>query len=330
VIGTVRRNVTARAWFVAAIVGSLALWQTTAYIRYWMPAFWLLVPAAVAGAAWLAGNSVRRTALAVVAGVIVAFQIPIAMANSWPDPQGLSWDYYSGKTTYREYLERRGGFEALHELAQMAPDWPRVLFTGSEAVGYWPFVPLEANVWEFLLHDRSDGPGMSDWILGMEAEYWIVNPDSSNAKAFGGLGISDVFWTPELLVIRADGLEIYRIPERQKVAEFWTRNVDAPAEEETASARLWAEPNPVTVCSSTEAGITEIHWEAEGVSTIELRIDGADGVLFHRGGPTGSKRTGAWVRDQRVFLVDVSTKPGRQPPVPLAELQLQPTRDGCD
>ncbi|MFQ5741001.1 MAG: hypothetical protein ACE5JX_18520 [Acidobacteriota bacterium] len=65
---------------------------------------------------------------------------------------------------------------------------------------------------------------------------------------------------------------------------------------------ITATPNPIMVCDGG-AGKTDISWMAEGFSRVEIRVGSPDGTLFARGGASGSKETGKWVRDGLTFFL---------------------------
>jgi len=69
----------------------------------------------------------------------------------------------------------------------------------------------------------------------------------------------------------------------------------------TENFPLVAGPNPASVCDGTATGVTTLDWEHTG--RVEIRLDAADGKLFAKGAPTGSKETGKWVRDGKVFVL---------------------------
>ncbi|MFZ0429981.1 MAG: hypothetical protein WAO20_17830 [Acidobacteriota bacterium] len=83
-----------------------------------------------------------------------------------------------------------------------------------------------------------------------------------------------------------------------------------PAASETEAPRLeidrpdtfWADPKVIQSCDDL-LGQTTLHWKADGVSTVEVRVDRPDGPLFAMAGPVGSADTGHWVRDNMIFYL---------------------------
>lgn len=91
---------------------------------------------------------------------------------------------------------------------------------------------------------------------------------------------------------------------------------------------LWADPNPIEVCSPATLGATTIRWKAIGEtpeSLFEVRAGAADGVLFARGVGIGSAATGLWVRDGMSFHL-LATPGGDE----LAAIRVSVMRRECD
>jgi hypothetical protein len=73
----------------------------------------------------------------------------------------------------------------------------------------------------------------------------------------------------------------------------------------TGDMPLSTDPNPVTSCG-TGTGMTEVSWVAD--SSVEIRIDSADGKVFAKSKGDGSQETGNWVKEGKTFfLVDSAT-----------------------
>jgi glycosyltransferase involved in cell wall biosynthesis len=66
-------------------------------------------------------------------------------------------------------------------------------------------------------------------------------------------------------------------------------------------------PDPLELPEPRAYGEVTLTWIAERAETVEVHVDAPDGPLFSRTGPSGSQKTGAWVRDGMTFyLQDVS------------------------
>jgi peptidoglycan/xylan/chitin deacetylase (PgdA/CDA1 family) len=68
-----------------------------------------------------------------------------------------------------------------------------------------------------------------------------------------------------------------------------------------------ANPNPINISKSSQAGSTTISWEVPSNTEVEIHIDAPDGPLFCKARGSGSAITGRWVHDGMIFyLQDVS------------------------
>jgi len=74
-----------------------------------------------------------------------------------------------------------------------------------------------------------------------------------------------------------------------------------------STGSIIANPNQIVVSASHGVGVTELMWTSQKAKTVEVHIDAPDGPLFSQSGPSGSAKTGKWVRDGQLFyLQDVS------------------------
>lgn len=68
-----------------------------------------------------------------------------------------------------------------------------------------------------------------------------------------------------------------------------------------------ADPNPISALSRFALGAATLSWNSDGTKEVEVRLNAPDGALFSRSGPSGSEKTGEWLRNGMVFyLQDVS------------------------
>jgi hypothetical protein len=206
------------AWVLCAAAGTALLWTQTAYLRYWIPALWLLAPAAVEAGVLLARSEMSRRVVSVGAMSIMALQIPVEMKTAW---RGWPWQYYSGTIDDEFFKHLYAGYGALRELARIDPGWPRVWFTGFVPVGYVPVIPLEAAVWHFHLRGVADSEpeAMIRFLNSAGCDYWIVNRNETVGYSFKTIGVAAHFWTAGNLVSMDGPIEIYRMPLSRRAAD---------------------------------------------------------------------------------------------------------------
>jgi len=99
---------------------------------------------------------------------------------------------------------------------------------------------------------------------------------------------------------------------------------------EGPSGSLATNPSPVPVCPKTGVGIAEVSWAAKGTKLVEVRVDAPNGALFAQTGPTGSAKTGNWVRQGTVFyLQNAATGAPVEATNTLAKLAVEVTPGAC-
>jgi hypothetical protein len=105
----------------------------------------------------------------------------------------------------------------------------------------------------------------------------------------------------------------------------------APAEvTEPPSGTISTDPTPVPVCPKTGDGIANVSWAAKGTKAVEVRVDAPDGKLFAQTGPTGSAKTGHWVRKGTVFyLQNAATGAPLAATSTLAKLEVEVVPGSC-
>jgi hypothetical protein len=98
----------------------------------------------------------------------------------------------------------------------------------------------------------------------------------------------------------------------------------------TATGTISASTNPIKVCDGSGTVISTLSWTSVGTTYVEVRIGEPDGALFARSGPTGSSKTGKWVRNGMVFhLQDVSGGKPLAPENTIASVTATVTNEGC-
>lgn len=68
---------------------------------------------------------------------------------------------------------------------------------------------------------------------------------------------------------------------------------------------LSADPAVIEVCDPREISSTEVLWDVRdtSISGVDIRVNGIEGKLFARGGPSGSASTGQWLRNDTLFYL---------------------------
>ncbi len=222
-------NAGSRALVVTGIIATALLWTRTAYLRYWMPSLWLMAMAACGALEKRVRPIPAQRTIAFAAFVIMIPQVLFSMVNYWPSPRGWPWEVYARKVSWQDYLG--GQFQSLSEEIERSQildrRWPKIWFTGYEAVGHLQVQPMEATVWEFSLHTL--GPRSKvQYLCTAGCDYWIVNEDDLDALWFKAEGISNFFWKESHLVARTGALAVYRMPSvDQALQEFDARALPA-------------------------------------------------------------------------------------------------------
>ncbi|MGA2261702.1 MAG: hypothetical protein ABSH28_09725 [Acidobacteriota bacterium] len=219
-------NAIARSLTIIGIISAAFLCSQTAYVRYWLPSLWLVAIAASHPMKWPLQAAPIRVAIASAAFLIMFPQALSSMLGYWPDPQGWPWKVYAGKMSPQALVGSQ--FEALSAEIErrqvLGAGWPKVWFTGYEAIGHFQVQPMEATIWEQYLH--TVGPREQiQYLSTAGCEYWIVNEEDEDALWFRGEGISHYFWNESNLVAQSGALAIYRMP----VLEQVLREFDARA-----------------------------------------------------------------------------------------------------
>jgi hypothetical protein len=201
-----------RVWLASAILGTALVWTHTAYLRYWLPALWLLCPSAVNGARALCRSGAMRFVMLSALIIVVVAQVPMAMIHAWNDPEGWPWSLYTGRITETDYLKTMPGAGAILQLNAIDKSWPRFWYTGFQAVGHADGVPIGAQTFEFGYHVTPDRESVRRYLGEPGCQYWAVREDMPSAQAFRQLGVADQWWRPENLVVTDGTVNVYRAP----------------------------------------------------------------------------------------------------------------------
>jgi len=201
-----------KAFAISGILGTLLIWRVTAYIRYWIPGLWLFTMALVPGMERIARTRREQVGVCLVALLLTISHLPFRMMIAWHEPKGFPWDLYTGKITEAAYVSREyPAFSKIHKLQEFREDLPRVWFTGYEATGLLPVVPLEASIWEFRMHGVEDTRSIINYLGSVGAKYWIINHNWIETRWFKDTFIPKIYWSEQQLVASHGPIAIYRM-----------------------------------------------------------------------------------------------------------------------
>ncbi|MFB3905223.1 MAG: hypothetical protein ACE15E_17370 [Acidobacteriota bacterium] len=222
-----------RSWgvFGSGVFGTLALWQMTTYVRYWLPGLWLIgLGLAPGAAAWIKGRRVR-VVFVFVSGAIAVYQILFAMSNMWSDPDGWPWKYYRGGFTDETYLERGfPGFQGLRKVPELNQGWPKVWFTTAGIVGHLPVLPLEAAIWEMNSHVEPGWRARVRYLSAVGCRYWVVNEATGDEVWLRATGLGRFFWDEKLRIARTGPYGVFRMTTADEIFRAVDSNTSPGAE----------------------------------------------------------------------------------------------------
>ena len=200
-------------WLAAAVLGTASMWIRTPYLRYWIPALWLAVPAVALGARRMAEGRVGRTAVAGALLAIAAVQVGENAVHSRTALEGRAVGIFLGRVTEAEAIGAMPGASALSRLGEIDPSWPKIWYTGIFAVGHAPVVPLMAERWELNFHvPPTDRGALVRYIDSAGCRYWVVGNDPRSRHEFAGSEIPARYWTPSRIVLSDSFVTVYRMP----------------------------------------------------------------------------------------------------------------------
>lgn len=227
---------------VAMIVGIVSY---TPYIRYWLPAYPLLLISCVLAAGALIRSipwRPQKTFWSPLTGIALAGLLLLPSPLLCAD---LPWNEYAGHISTEERLNQHfHGYPAVKQLNRiLSPDEGVIstLFNGVHLIGGRPF---EFGFWWNKLHGIHDVELFTDFCQRHGIRYWIVNRfalpelhDYITADA-----IAAEYWIDERLVTAWGTVAIYDVSE--KPTHLWkkTRRYDWPAVLEK-SEKKWAVSN---------------------------------------------------------------------------------------
>lgn len=223
ILAVTRKNGRAARWWIGcAALGTAILWTETAYLRYWIPALWLTA----AGIEWeQIREGVGRFLLSAAALTISMLQLPVAVTSLPFGQLRLPWQLYLGTISEEAYLDRVPGHDAVRQLGAIDPNWPRIWYTGYDAVGHLEAVPLEAALWQIQYHGiaQSDLDGIARFLESQGCDYWVVGSQGSSREVLVRAGVGRLFWRPDLLIATEGGTDVYRMPGSERALAAWEK-----------------------------------------------------------------------------------------------------------
>jgi hypothetical protein len=200
----------------SGVAGMALLWSQTAYVRYWLPAVWLLALAAGLGLSRIVSSRWVVAGIALFGMFLFLLQVPIAMGQAWKEPQGLPWDFYRGNVSEAQFVARLNGGAAMRDFSLNAPAWPTILETGVESCALIDASCLEVAFWHMgTLFEIRSAPEAIQRVRGMNADYWAIDVRTVDVRYFEGLGVPLTFWRPEALVYSSGPFRVFRLRNRK-------------------------------------------------------------------------------------------------------------------
>ena len=231
---------------IAAVAMIAGIVIYTPYVRYWLPAYPLLVASCVLAAGSLSRSirwRPRGRWLPVAAGTVLALLLflpaPVLCIN-------VPWDAYAKRISAEAYLaESFGGYPAAKQLNAILAPRDGVLCTGYNGVYLVGGRPYEFQyTWNNIrrIHDLDS---FEDFCRRYGIRYWIVNHPRPMPHGRDGMPqISGKYWTTARMVSASGTVAIYDLatehPDRWKVAaqHEWKTVLQAPPKTWAASNRL--------------------------------------------------------------------------------------------
>jgi len=203
---------------VAMIVGIIAY---TPYVRYWIPAYPLLVASCVLAAGSLFRSIQWRPEgrwTPVLAGTALALLLFLPAPILCLD---VPWDAYAKRISGEEYLARSfQGYQATKQLNTiLAPD-DGVLCTGCDGVYLVGGRPYEFVFWWNGVHHIHDRASFAEFCRRYGIRYWMVNHFSlASRRVEGSRDIVAEYWNDARLVTASGTVAVYDVasPAREKL-----------------------------------------------------------------------------------------------------------------
>ncbi len=186
----------------------------TPYIRYWLPAYPLLVAACVLAAAPLIRSAWQHAARAcrteVFAGLALTALLlfPIVLLG-----QSLSWDEYAGRLSpHNRYASVYRGYQTVEQLNPLLTLDDGVIVTGYEGNHLIEGRAYEFPFWWCNLRRIRNVPSMAEFCRRCHIRYWLVDHSAPMSRFLCGREqIAAHYWTDARLVTACGTTAVYDV-----------------------------------------------------------------------------------------------------------------------
>jgi hypothetical protein len=206
----------ARWWdlVVAGFVSIAFVVSYTPYVRYWLPAYpMLVIGCTIASRTLMTSWKLEQPALRAVFGLaFLALLISPLPFNCYQSP----WNEYSRKITREEQLAQWfPGYQAVHQFNKSLGPNDGVICTGYEGVCLVGGRPYEYNFWWNPVHRVHDVASFADFCRRHNIRYWIVDHARTMLVGTDEGEIQSHYWTEARTVAARGTLTIYDVASPQ-------------------------------------------------------------------------------------------------------------------
>jgi hypothetical protein len=191
----------------AAIAGVVVY---TPYIRYWLPAYPLLVVGCVLSAgsidwSWRLKRPFPRAVAGIALGVLLLLPLPV-------NCQLWAWDEYTRRIPLNEQLAQHfPGYQTVQELNRILGPEDGVLCTGFEGVHLVAGRPYEFPFWWNDVYRIHDVASFGDFCRRHSIRYWIVDHGRTARTGHETGEIQRRYWTDARMVEGGGTLAVYDV-----------------------------------------------------------------------------------------------------------------------
>ena len=199
----------------ASLTGFVGICLTTAYPRYWLPIYPLmLIPLIL-----MLGQSVKRTGWHLsryttpLAGLTI-FAALLLTVPFWTSIRGgLPWQVYTNEVSETDWLSKRfSGYQAIDQLNRVLEPSDRVVSTQYKAIYTIDADAYELPPWRARYYGINDSESLDRYLRDNDIRYWIVNYADWNIPFFDQLmGASIQYRTDERLVAAHSSVVVYDV-----------------------------------------------------------------------------------------------------------------------
>jgi hypothetical protein len=193
---------------VAAIAGVVSY---TPYVRYWMPAYPLLVVACVVAAGsmawpWKLEKPWVRVILGTGLGIVLLVPLPFICRQ-------CPWDEYTKRISYEGHLAMRfPGYQAVQQINRVLGPDDGVICTGFQGVHLVAGRSYEFAFWWSDVHRVHDVPSFDEFCRRNRIRYWVVDHTRMMLWGFDSGGpIGSHYWTDARTVAAHGAVVVYDV-----------------------------------------------------------------------------------------------------------------------